>query len=377
MRITDVKTYRISVPPKPDWSRHWLIVEIETDEGLTGIGDATNWPMAEVVDAAVHRLSQEIIGEDPANIEYLWHKLYRLSNYIGVSGAVVTAISGLDIALWDLLGKRLNAPVYSLLGGACRESVPVYANYWNHDLPPTPQAYADRAAEVVNSGYKGLKFMPFLDLGWIGSLDRTVSKRQLHDAVDLVSAVRDAIGPEIDLYIEAGGKLSPYSFVPFAEAVKRFDISFIEEPLPPENIESLAALCSKSPIPIAVGERIYTHYGARRFLELNAVSLIQPDVVRTGGLTATRKIAAMADAYYVPVSPHNPNSPVSTVASAHIGLSTPNFHNLEYLVHDSPLREELITPTVLPVNGEITVPNRPGLGIELNRELIQELAVAK
>ncbi len=373
MKITNVRTYRVNAPPRPGWSRHWIFVEVQTDEGISGLGDATNWPMGEVVDAAVQRVAQEIIGEDPANIEYLWQKMYRLTNYIGIAGAVVTAISGIDIALWDLLGKRLNTPVYQLLGGRCRDEVPIYANYWNHDLAPTPEAYAQRAAEIVALGYKGLKFMPFLDLGWIGPLDRTIRPGQLAQAVRLVAAVRDAVGPEIEIYIEAGGKLSPYSFTPFAEALAPYRISYIEEPLPPENVEALAELAHKSPIPIAAGERMYTHYGVRRFLELNAVAMLQPDIVRTGGLTAAKKIAAMADAYYVPVSPHNPNSPISTLASVHFALSTPNFHSLEYLVYDSPLRESLVTPVLQPAHGALPIPSGSGLCADINWELLQKI----
>lgn len=373
MKITNVKTHLVDAPPRPGWSRHWIFVEVQTDDGISGLGDATNWPMGEVVDAAVQRVAQEIIGEDPANIEYLWQKMYRLTNYIGIAGAVVTAISGIDIALWDLLGKQLHTPVYQLLGGRCRDEVPVYANYWNHDLPPTQEAYGQRASEIVNLGYKGLKFMPFLDLGWIGSLDRTINRRQLIEAVGLVRAVREAVGPEIEIYIEAGGKLSPYSFLPFVEAVAPYQVSYIEEPLPPENIETLAELARKSPVPIAAGERMYTHYGVRRFLELNAVSLLQPDIVRTGGLTAAKKIAAIADAYYVPVSPHNPNSPISTMASLHFGISTPNFHNLEYLVVDSPLRDNLVIPALKPSNGILPAPDGSGLGCEINWSLLEEI----
>ena len=373
MKITNVKTYCVNAPPRPGWSRHWIFVEVQTDEGLRGLGDATNWPMGEVVDAAIQRIAQEIIGEDPANIEYLWQKMYRLTNYIGITGAVLTAISGIDIALWDLLGKQLNTPLYQLLGGKCRDSVPIYANYWNHDLPPTPDAYAHRAKEVVGMGYRGLKLMPFLDLGWIGPLDRTISRSQLAKAVELVAAVRDGVGPEVEIYIEAGGKLSPYSFMPFAEALASYQISFIEEPLPPENIEALAELARKSPIPIAAGERMYTHFGVRRFLETKAVALLQPDIVRTGGLTAAKKIAALADAYYVPISPHNPNSPISTFASVHFALATPNFHHLEYLVYDSPLRETLVTPVLQPSNGALPIPEGSGLCADLNWEQIRDI----
>jgi galactonate dehydratase len=368
MKITKINTISVDAPPRPGWSRSWIFVEVETDEGITGLGDATNWPGGESVEAALKVVGQHVIGEDPTAIEYCWQKMYRLTNYIGLTGAVVTAISGIDIALWDILGKKLGTPVYVLLGGKCRDKVPVYANYWNHGLEPTPEAYARRAKEVVDMGYKGLKFMPMLKMGWLGSLDRTINRADMHEAVELVKAVRKAVGPDIEIYIEAGGKLSPYSFFPFVEAIKEFDISYIEEPISPENLDVLAFLAQKSPIPIAVGERMYTHFGARSILENHAAALLQPDIVRTGGLTAARKIAAMADAYFVPIAPHNPNSPVSTIASAHFGIATPNFHSLEYLVDDVPWRNTIVDKPVVVENGYILCPEGPGLGVEINKE---------
>jgi galactonate dehydratase len=372
MKITDVRVTAMEAAPGAGWSRAWILVEVETDSGIVGLGDATNWPGGTAVVAALEIVAEHVIGEDPTRIEYLWHKMYRLTNYIGLSGSVVTAVSGIDIALWDIVGKSLNVPVHTLLGGRCRERVPVYANYWTAGLERTPEAYAGRAAEVVEAGFKALKFMPFGRLDSVAALalDRTLTPDDIAGARDLVAAVRAAVGPGIEIFIEAGGKLSPFSYPAFASAIAEFGISFVEEPLQPENAEAMARLAASSPIPIATGERLYTHHGVRRTLELGGVGLLQPDVVRTGGLTAARKIAAMADAYYVPIAPHNPNSPISTVASAHFGLATANFYMLEYLVDDVPWADELLQPSVRAVDGFIDVPDAPGLGVTLDRDVV-------
>lgn len=377
MIITDIRVIELDAVQQPGGERTWILVEVETDTGIVGLGDATNWPGGAVVVQAIHVAARQVIGEDPRRIEYLWQKMYRATNYIGISGAVVSAISGIDIALWDILGKSLDAPVYTLLGGTCRDRVALYANYWTHGLDPTPEAFAKKARAVVAAGYRGLKFMPFrrLDSVTALALDRTVTPRDITDAVGLVTAVREEVGPDIELYVEAGGKLSPYSFIPFVEALSGLRISFIEEPLPPENVEAMAKLARRSPVPIAVGERLYTHHGVRRTLELGGVSLLQPDIVRTGGLTAGKKIATLADAYYVPVAPHNPNSPLSTVVSAHFGLATPNFHSLEYLYEDVPWRDTLLQPALTISDGFIALSDRPGLGFELDADVVRRHAV--
>lgn len=374
MIISGVRVLEVDAVLWPGGDRTWIFVEVETDNGIIGIGDATNWPGGEVVVRAIDVAARQVIGEDPTRIEYLWEKMYRATHYIGISGAVIGAISGIDIALWDILGKSLGAPVYQLLGGRCRESVPLYANYWTGGLQRTPAAFAEKARAVVAAGYRGLKLMPFARLDSVTALtlDRTVTPQDITEAVAMLTAVREAVGPAVSLYVEAGGKLSPYSFMPFVQAVRDLGIAFIEEPLPPENVEATARLARSSPVPIAVGERLYTHHGIRRTLELGGVSLLQPDIVRAGGLTAGKKMAAMADAYYVPIAPHNPNSPLSTVASAHLAMSTPNVHMLEYLYDDVPWREALLTPALEVDAGQLRLSDRPGLGFELDADVARQ-----
>ena len=304
-------------------------------------------------------------------IERLWQEMYRTTNYVGLAGLAVTAMSGIEIALWDIAGKALKVPVYQLLGGAVRDDVSVYANYWSLGVPREPQAYADAARATVQQGYRALKFYP-LDAPSSGDpLRRTLDRPQLREIIDIVSAVREAVGPEVELYVECGGKLDYYSALRLLRDLEPFDIAFVEEPIPPENMETMARLSAHSRIPIASGERLYTAHAFRRILELQAVAVIQPDVVRTGGLLESKKIAALADTYFTPVAPHNSNSPISTMATLHLAVNIPNFMTLEYFVQDVPWRDKFMTPPLRVVNGRIARPSGPGLGIELDAALLK------
>lgn len=351
--------------------RKFIIVLVETDAGITGIGDATNWPVGANLPHVVGEIGQSLIGRDPMEIERLWHDMYRTTNYVGMAGLAVTALSGIEIALWDIAGKALNAPVYQLLGGAVREDVSVYANYWSLGVARDPQAFADAARATVAQGYRALKFYP-LDAPAAGDpLRRTLTRPQLREILALVSAVRDAVGPDIELYVECGGKLDYFTALRLLKDLEPFDIGFVEEPIPPENMETMARLSAHSRIPIASGERLYTAYDFRRILELQAVAIVQPDLVRTGGLLECKKIAAMADAYFTPVAPHNANSPISTMATLHFAVNTPNFMTLEYFVQDVAWRDQFMTPPIRVTNGRIARPSGPGLGIELDAALLK------
>jgi len=273
--------------------------------------------------------------------------------------------------LWDIAGKALNTPVYQLLGGAVRDEVTVYANYWSLGLPREPEAYAEAAKATVAQGYRALKFYA-LDAPPAGDpLRRTLSLAQLRNVIELVSAVREAVGPEVELYIECGGKLDYYTALRLLNQLEPFDIGFVEEPIPPENMETMARLSARSRIPLASGERLYTAHDFRRILELQAVAVVQPDIVRTGGLLESKKIAAIADTYFTPVAPHNANSPISTTATLHFAVNTPNFMTLEYFVQDVEWRDALMSPPIRVVNGRISRPTGPGLGIELDAALLK------
>jgi galactonate dehydratase len=351
--------------------RKFIVVLVETDAGITGIGDATNWPIGAHLPQIVCEIGRGLIGRDPLEIERLWQEMYRGANYVGRAGLAVTALSGLEIALWDIAGKSLGVPVYQLLGGAVRDDVEVYANYWTLGVPRDPQAFADAARATIAAGFRGLKFYA-LDAPPAGDpLRRTLTRPKLNEIVRIVAAVREAVGPEVELYVECGGKLDYYTALRLLNDLAEFDIGFVEEPIPPENMETMARLAAHSRIPLASGERLYTAYEFRRLLELQAVAVVQPDVVRTGGLLECKKIAALAETYFTPVAPHNANSPISTMATLHFAVSTPNFMTLEYFVQDVPWRDAFMTPAIQVRNGRIARPTGPGLGITLDPDLLR------
>jgi galactonate dehydratase len=373
MKITRIKCHALDAtyPDLARMPRKYILVLIETDAGITGIGDATNWPVGASLPHVVGEIGRGLLGRDPMQVERLWADMYRTSHYVGQAGLAVTALSGLEIALWDIAGKALNVPVYQLLGGAVREDIGVYANYWSLGVRRDRQAFADAAKATVAQGYRALKFYP-LDAPSEGDpLRRTLDLPQIRDIIGLVSAVRTAVGPEVELYVECGGKPDYYSALRLLDALAEFDVGFVEEPIPPENMETMARLAAHSRVPIASGERLYTSHDFRRLLELQAVAVVQPDIVRTGGLLESKKIAAMADTYFTPVAPHNANSPVSTMATLHFATSTPNFMTLEYFVKDVPWRDALMTPAIKVEGGRIRKPTGPGLGIELDPELLR------
>lgn len=365
MRIVDVKTHMVKgIFPKAPW----ILVEVKTDEGITGWGDATNFWGGYIVEKTVHELREVVIGQDPSEIERLWAEMYRALYYTGISGAVIGGITGIEIACWDIIGKSLGAPVYKLLGGRCRSKLRLYANNWFAGAEFTPEAYAERAVAVVEKGFKGVKFDPFN----AKSLNRSLTRDEERHGIEMVRAVREAVGPDIDIALDIHGALDVRTARRVAAAFEEFDLLFLEEPVPPENVDAMAKVAADTRIPICTGERLFTRHGFRELLEKQVADIIMPDVVRTGGILETKKIAAMAEIYYVSVAPHNPNSPVATLASAHTVATLPNFLQLEFFYPDVPYRDELFTEPPFHIeNGYLVLSDKPGLGFEINREALK------
>jgi galactonate dehydratase len=376
MKITRITCHALDAtyPELARMPRKYILVQVETDAGITGIGDATSWPVGASLPHIVGEIGRGLIGRDPLEIERLWAEMYRTTHYVGLAGLAVTALSGLEIALWDIAGKAQNVPVYQLLGGAVREDIGVYANYWSLGVKRDRKAFADAAAATVAAGYRALKFYPLDAPAERDPLRRTMDLAQIRDIVGLVEAVRSAVGPEVELYVECGGKPDYYTALRLLDGLAGLDIGFVEEPIPPENMETMARLAAHSRVPIASGERLYTSHDFRRILELQAVAVVQPDIVRTGGLLETKKIAALAETYFTPVAPHNANSPVATMATLHFAASTPNFMTLEYFVKDVPWRDALMTPALKVEHGRLRRPSGPGLGISLDPDLLRRHA---
>ncbi|MDW8120380.1 MAG: galactonate dehydratase [Chloroflexota bacterium] len=365
MKITDLRVF-----PMQGGHANWTFVKIYTDSGLTGVGEAT----LERFDAAVIRTLESfrdfLIGQDPFQIEYIWTTIYKKTFWHG-GVIVLTALSGVEQALWDIKGKALGVPVYELLGGKVRDTVRAYANAWAFHRgvyfgPDTPDTIARRAQEMVAKGFTALKWDPF------GNAGQVIGKEDEEVAIASVRAVREAVGPKVDLLIECHGRFNVWSAIRMAHKLEAFDPFFYEEPIPPDNVDALAAVAAAIRIPVATGERLFTRWEFRTLLEKHAARIIQPDVCHAGGILETKKIAAMAEAYYVAVQPHNPNGPISTLASLHLDATIPNCIFQEFFYPYLDLYNEILTVPITYEKGSLRIPNGPGLGADIREEVIRK-----
>jgi galactonate dehydratase len=275
----------------------------------------------------------------------------------------MSALSAVETAMWDIKGKALQVPVHALLGGKVRDRVKVYANGWFAGSS-TPEEFAAKAKEAVARGFKGLKWDPF------GTAYMTISNRELDHAVRCIAEVREAVGDDVDLFIEGHGRFNVPTAVRIAEEIAPFRPVWFEEPVPPDNIDALAEVRRKSKVAVAGGERLYTRYGFREVFERHALDYVQPDVSHAGGIMETRKIAALAEMHYIPFAPHNPSGPVATAATLQLAACCPNFVYLEIMATDVPWRKELTNESLLFEDGYMRIPDAPGLGLELNVEAL-------
>ncbi|GGW49420.1 mandelate racemase/muconate lactonizing enzyme family protein [Arenibacter certesii] len=373
MKITDVKVWLVE-----GVKYNWTFLKIYTDKGITGVGEATNWPGSQIVEAAAKELGNRIIGLDPMKIDYIWTKLYRDLNWVGPYGASMCAISGIDMALLDLKGKALGVPVYDLLGGAFRTKIQLYANYWFTHGGHNSVDYASQALEVKAAGFTGLKFDPFAHTNYFygEDLDTSLSltKSEQNRAFDVTKAVRQAVGDEMDIMIETHAMLNFKVAINMAKRLAELDISWYEEPAGPENPNTLKALRDRIDpnVSICVGERHYTRHGIRPILERHICDVVMPDITRCGGPSEMKRMATMAEAYNVLIAPHNPNGPLSTLASAQVCATIPNFFKQEFIFKDVPWRDTVITHPLEIVNGNLILSDRPGLGVDLVEEELEK-----
>ncbi len=348
---------------------NWTLLRITTDDGLTGVGESTNWPGSPLVYHATQHLGQHIIGQDPRRVDYLWTKLYRDFNWQGPTGTMMCAMSGIDMALLDLKAKWLGVPMYELLGGAFRTNIQLYANYWFTKGGHDPADYARQAKEVVAAGFTGLKFDPFAHTNYLFgddlSSNLTLTSAQEQLAYDLSAAVREAIGPSVHMMIETHAFLSMPTAIRMAKRLAPLNITWYEEPAGPESADTLRYLSEEIDIPLCVGERHYSRWNYRPLLEKHAVDYIMPDITRCGGPSEMKRIATLAETSNIQVAPHNPNGPLSTIASAHVCASIPNFFRQEYMFNDVPWRDEVISHPIDVRDGYFILSERPGLGVDL------------
>jgi galactonate dehydratase len=360
VKISDVKTYVVGT----EW-RNITIVHVLTDEGLEGVGEVR---MLNHTDALRGYLAEAVVnhvlGHDPMDIESLVQNMFR-NDFARAGEIAMSAIATIEMACWDIVGKALGQPVYKLLGGAVRDRIKAYANGW-YTVERTPEEFHAAAKRVIAKGYQALKFDPF-GAGFY-ELDLAEKAR----TIELVEAVRDAVGPNVEILIEMHGRFNPVTAVEMARELERFKPSWVEEPVPPENIAALKKAAEKINIPIATGERIHTRYEFRELLEAQAADYIQPDITHFGGILETKKLAAWAENYYVLMAPHNVGGPISTAAALHFAASTPNFKIQE---HFNDFADEWIK-SVAPGNPEVidgyfALPQGVGLGLTFDLEAVK------
>jgi galactonate dehydratase len=353
MKITAVRNVLMRVE-----RQNWHFVEVETDDGLVGIGEASLEWRERAVAAAVDELSRLLIGEDPNLIEHHWQRMHRHGFWRG--GVILgSAISGIDQALWDLKGKRLSVPVYDLLGGPTRKRVRLYTHVHGNTL----EEAVEHAQMLVTRGYTALK------MGVPRAAAVADEHTLLKQTVARVEAVRRAVGEEIDLMLDNHGQLAPGDAIELGRALAPLGLLFFEEPVPPDTPDALARVAAAQlPLRLATGERLFSKWDYLPVLQNHLVDVAQPDICHAGGVTELRKIAALAEAAYIKIAPHNPNGPVATIASVHLAASIPNFLILE--LAQQPLRDEIQRQGLTIENGWALLPDAPGLGIELDPEVI-------
>jgi D-galactarolactone cycloisomerase len=367
MKITDVKTIRLraTIPTEGQVfsrsgvrsTRSTTLVQVETDEGVIGIGSASgNGELIEVIVAKV--LKPLLIGMDPTAIDEIWDKAYFRGGHkeFGTRGIGVVALSGIDVALWDILGKVRGVPVYQLLGGKCRDKVPVYATAL---YPEEPARVAARARAFADQGFHGVKIKVGFDL---------------EQDIRIVRAVREELGKDFTVMTDANQGYSVEVGLKAAAALAECGAFWLEEPLFVEDIEGHATLREKGKMPIAVGENLHTYYAFENFIVRNAVDFIQPDVARAGGITEIKKITALAAKHDVPVSFHTWGDSVALAASVHLSAALRDCIVMELDYTYNPLREELLQEPFKVQNGCLIPPDKPGLGVELNQDALQQFA---
>ena len=352
----------------------YVFVQVDTDEGLTGWGEITTYPgmtANRAVAAMLREAAELLVGQDPSHIEAIWHRLFRAFTYMGTRGATTAMVSGVDIALWDIRGQALGQPVYQLLGGPVRPTVPLYVHF---PLGRTVQEAVDGALGQVRGGAKAIKTDPFLSSiadRHTAYLDGSLPIEGEELGVERIAAIREAIGPRIELLIDAHAMYNVPTAIRLATRLAPYNIGWFEEPVPAESHDALAQVREQVPVRICVGERLHTRFEFVPIFQRRLADYVMPDVTWTGGITELKKIATMAEAHYIPITPHDASGPINVMAGAHVSMTVPNLYRLEarrvaFDFYNAFLDEPLVVR-----DGELIVPDRPGLGLKLDMDYLR------
>ncbi|MBP1988432.1 mandelate racemase/muconate lactonizing enzyme family protein [Paenibacillus eucommiae] len=355
MKIIDITTHILGNP----W-KNWLFVQVQTDEGIVGLGEGTLNGFAKTVEAAIHELKHLVIGMDPFDVETIGLKLFRdvYSDGGQIQGSALAAI---ETACWDIMGKALNKPIYKLIGGRCHEKLRCYANGWYRGAR-TPENFHELAKLVTAKGYTALKFDPF------GSAWRTVDRADFDLSLEIIAAVREAVGPNVDILIEGHNRFTVHTALQFADAMLPYKPTWFEAPVPPHLVSSMVEVARRSPVPVACGEDYYSREQFAELLKHDAVHIIQPEP-QFLGISASKQINGMVHAHNGVIAPHSAQGPVCSVVCAHLNMATPNFYMHEIFDEfNEPWEEHVLQPAMKVQNGYLQPPEGPGLGVELNLE---------
>ncbi len=373
MKITRIRPWHVSGPPadatavSPKLS--YVFVQVETDEGLTGWGEITTYPgpvANRTIVAALCEVDEFLRGEDPMQIEAIWHKLLRAFTYVGTRGATTAMVSGIDIALWDIKGQALGVPIYELLGGAVRETIPLYTHF---QYAPTVEAMVENALGEVARGSRAIKTDPFMAAGGLSNfryIDGQIDRAVENTGVAMIAGIRDAVGPDVEVLIDAHALYNVPTAVRLANRLAPYAITWFEEPCPPESYDALQQVRAQVPTRISVGERLYTRFEFLPVLTRHLTDYVMPDVTWTGGISELKKIATLAETFYIPISPHDASGPVNVLAGAQVMMSVPNFYRLEARRVNLDFYNAFIDIPLEVRDGALVVPKRPGLGASLD-----------
>lgn len=345
----------------PFLAGRYLLVRVYTDEGITGNGEAGLWAHHQVVYQAIRELADYYVGKDPLRIEHHYQTVSRHTHFMGA--VLSAAMSAIDIALWDILGKSVGLPVYQLLGGRCRDKVKVFANVSGHTL----ETCAASAKSQVARGFTSLRMTPFFS-----GFEQQTATAVVSNAVDMVRTVREAVGDGIDIGLEIHRNLQPDAAIMLAKELEPFKILYYEDPLAPESVEALEYIARHVDLPMATGERFYNIYQFKDLVDRGVVSLIRPDLSLAGGFTQIKKIAAIAEPAFIRLFPHLMGSPVNNAAFAHLAVAIPNYEVMEVNPHEG-VQSEIVDEPFPFENGYRIVPDRPGIGVEINEAVLEKL----